>query len=587
MSVQQPQAPVELKTFKKYRDQFNQNVIDIVNILNQVFNQNDSQTINPPNPSLKPNLIEINAGTIPGDDIFMNLIKPNGKAIGKEKEELLKKVCKNIVLIYTHPLPNLDFNIDPKDNLLIPLANQVKETGGFFSSNATKNIGKFGVKANNFEQYSYTKEGAFTSKPLTDISDKICKQQPVKDFQEYLYNKLYVLVKLRGILNLNDDDQINKYEIFFERNKEPNGRDKKKAQTKIEKAKNEFNHWFDFIKGLFQIVLSDKYNKDLLKDIIGAFNTTNVNTNSLCKSLVPLCDTSVDYSEDDIKDMCVETKLESVRDPINCEIIQQKAATQKRINGQNQKSNDLKKQLSKYRSKEDKPRVDNVLKAYKDLEKNQKEILSSKNPKEKENKLKGILDSKDSQLKEQQKLLEQLEKKKIEEEKAADKKAADKKAAEKAAEKVKTIVKTSEEIELKDIEKKITPEEEEIIKGRRIEENLKELDDELKKKKDENKISYEEFKRQKTKLIELEKKIGDQKATKKDKDKEKDELTQPVKKKRIGDVKRIFECLGTDGLTTEIKSAIESSTDDDDEKEILQNLLTAHTLYRKTEKVVS
>jgi len=511
MSVQQKQAPVELKTFKKYRDQFNQNVIDIVNILNQVFNQNDSQTINPQD-ELKPNLIEIDK-TIPGEDIFMNLIAPKGTAIGKEKEKLLKKVCKNIVLIYTHPLPNLDFNIDPKFSSKIPLANQVKETktGGIFSKNMTKNIGKFGVKANNLEQYSYSKQ----SEKLTDISDEICKQQPVKDFQEYLYNKLYVLVKLRGILNLNDDDKINQYEIFFERNKDPKGTDKRKAQTKIEKAEKEFNDWFEFIKGLFQIVLSDKYNNQVLNDIIGAFNTTNVNTNSLCKSLVPLCDTSVDYSEDDIKDMCVETKLESVREPIICEVIQQKAATQKRINGQNQKSNDLKQQLSKYRSKEDKKRVDALLKTYNTLEETQKQILSNNKTKEqKENELEGSLNTKDEQLKEQQKLLEELEKK------AEEKKTEE----EKEAEKVKTIVNPGEEIELKDLRKK---------------------------------IEY---------------------------DKPKDELTQPEDRlKKLGDVKRIFKCLGTDELTTEINSAIKNSNDEK-EKEILEQLLKVYTSYRKTEK---
>lgn len=255
--------------FEKQRTMFNAQIVQIVRMLNHLFTENYVRDEN--NKLYQAPLINLNGS---GQKITYNY-QPLSELFqiseiqqdAPVKNALFRKVCKNLIVLFSKPIPPRV----GKSKASVPLVDIKPE-----DSNATNVI-------------IATKDGEII---YQDTKVKVCNDLEIKDFKNYLYLKLKLLVYLNDILNLELLDDKNKYEKlllgFMQKNP---GKDVSVVKAKFEK-------WLEQVEMIIEQVMSDQYNFEILKKMVALFEQTDPTTVELCESIVPLCDnaSSIDVS---------------------------------------------------------------------------------------------------------------------------------------------------------------------------------------------------------------------------------------------------------------------------------------------------
>jgi hypothetical protein len=301
--------------FIEYRKNFNRDLIPLVNILNKVFNDPPKNEDDIPNNLMKPkdnrfkaNLgIEVlnNAENLNVPDLIRSVNDLDGKL------KLFDKVCKNISILYTKPMNKntLKYKTVNEDLPLSDLMNTKLPGGGIGTG-----TGDIGIQVNNLEEY-FINNGTIISKRKSQTNQKICSKKDddniIEKLREYFYLKLKILVYLRNVLNLNEEDKINQYEILYQTKIKENPNPK--IPGILQNALGSLETWNEEIKKIFNNVLNDKFDNQELKNIIYKFENEDENTTNVCMSLIPICNPDQVISSEEIKTQCRKKKILDVR----------------------------------------------------------------------------------------------------------------------------------------------------------------------------------------------------------------------------------------------------------------------------------
>jgi hypothetical protein len=264
---------LDTKFIQEYRENFNTDVLYIVNILNKIFNV----------PKSVKNYIEVD-DKIPQPlhkDLTYDILSSNPIDL---ENEMFYRVCQNIASIYASSL-NTPININLKD---LPLTND---------ESTSKPVG---ITVGDLTEYVYDKDTKkIVKKEKKVVQDKICNSDEVNRLKKYFFLKLKLLVYLRSVLNLNNDETAtNQWEkIFLEAVKSNSN------QNKIEEAEDKFKRWYNYIKDIFNDVKNDQIDIDQLQQYILAFENKDQITKNLCESIIQICDDK-EVSKQTIKTTC-------------------------------------------------------------------------------------------------------------------------------------------------------------------------------------------------------------------------------------------------------------------------------------------
>jgi hypothetical protein len=251
----------DTKFIQEYKEKFNIDVLYIVNILNKIFNV----------PKNIKNYIEV-TDNIPiplHKDLTYENLKPNPIELEKE---MFDRVCQNIASIYASPINNPQKFINLND---LPLTND---------NTASKPVG---ITVGDLTEYVYDKETKkIIKKEKKGVHEKICNTDELTDLKKYFFLKLKLLVYLRSILNLNNDETTtNQWEkIFLDAVKSNYNTDK------IKEAGDQLKKWYDYMKIIFDDVKNDQIDMEKLNQHIKAFEKEDPITKNLCEFIINICD---------------------------------------------------------------------------------------------------------------------------------------------------------------------------------------------------------------------------------------------------------------------------------------------------------
>ena len=252
----------DTKFIQEYREKFNIDVLYIVNIINKIFNVQKN---------IK-NYIEVGEDKIP-NPLHNNLTYDNLKSTSSSslEKEMFDRVCQNIASIYASPInPPKNINLDD-----LPLTSD---------SSASKPVG---VMVGDLTEYVYDKETKrIVKKEKKDVQEKICNTDELNELKNYFFLKLKLLVYLRSVLNLNNDETTtNQWEkIFLDAVKSNYNK------NKIEEAGYQLKVWYDYIKRIFDDIKTDQIDIPQLKQYLKAFEMEDTTTKNLCESIIQICD---------------------------------------------------------------------------------------------------------------------------------------------------------------------------------------------------------------------------------------------------------------------------------------------------------
>jgi len=258
-----------------YRKQFNKDMIYMINILNKIFNiPSMTPTATPQNFISIENKIPETLAKVGNNTLTYESL--NTQRQNELQQSLFNKICQNLALVYSTPINNTTpLEINDKFPLNKTLTTQ-------------KNFGNVGVRSDNMEEYQIDNGGVITRKEFTEVQIKICDTDKAKALKEYLYLKLKILVYLRSVLNLYEDENINKWEkIYINSNK---------STTMKGVASTNLNLWYKNIQDIFKKIQDDRIDINGLKDIVNRFENKDDTTKNLCKAIVKLCDPEVNES---------------------------------------------------------------------------------------------------------------------------------------------------------------------------------------------------------------------------------------------------------------------------------------------------
>jgi hypothetical protein len=252
---------LDTKFIQDYRENFNTDVLFIVNILNKIFNI----------PKSVKNYIEV-GDQIPQplrSDLSYDSLKNN--PVDLEKEIFLR-VCQNIASVYTsHINPPTQINLTD-----LPLQGKDETTNK-----------PVGVMVGDLTEYVYNKNSRkIEKKEKTGVQEEICNTDQINELKKYFFLKLKLLVYLRSVLNLNNDENLsNQWETIF-----LNAVQNNYNPDKIENAGNDLKNWYEYIKRIFNDVKNDQINIEQLNQYISAFEKEDPVTRNLCESIIQICD---------------------------------------------------------------------------------------------------------------------------------------------------------------------------------------------------------------------------------------------------------------------------------------------------------
>ena len=298
--------------FKKYRDEFNKDILNLVNVLNKIFAKDEND-----------NLIYLKEGVGFAElDYIGNNTKINTRNLdydnlsNKQQSELLKrdlmeKVCKNIAFIYAYPIQkDLKYNQLAGVNQNIPLQDYPN------TDPPKQKYGSVGIKNGNLNQYTIA--GAvgnqkISSRPFGNVQQTVCANQEVEKLQEYFYKKLKLLIYLSEIINLDyknakDDNAKNQYDKIYLKSLT---NDTKK--DRIPEAEKKFDEWYQYLQTIFKEVKNDSYTNEELDKYIKCFEESDEKTQTLCVHIYPLCENVEEAVADkEANNVCVKINLHSV-----------------------------------------------------------------------------------------------------------------------------------------------------------------------------------------------------------------------------------------------------------------------------------
>lgn len=298
--------------FKKYRDEFNKDILNLVNVLNKIFAKDEND-----------NLIYLKEGVGFAElDYIGNNTKINTRNLdydnlsNKQQSELLKrdlmeKVCKNIAFIYAYPIQKeIKYNQLAGVNQNIPLQDYPN------TDPPKQKYGSVGIKNGNLNQYTIA--GAvgsqnIYSRPFGNVQQTVCANTEVAKLQEYFYKKLKLLIYLSEIINLDyknakDDNAKNQYDKIYLKSLT---NDTKK--DRIPEAEKKFDEWYQYLQTIFKEVKNDSYTNEELDKYIKCFEETDEKTQTLCVHIYPLCENVEEAVADkEANNVCVKINLHSV-----------------------------------------------------------------------------------------------------------------------------------------------------------------------------------------------------------------------------------------------------------------------------------
>jgi hypothetical protein len=114
---------------------------------------------------------------------------------------------------------------------------------------------------------------------------------------------------------LDVEDEKNQYDKIY-RESILKANNNEKTKTKLQKAQDSFNEWYEYIYKIFQQILDDNYNNEKLGEFIDCFEDTDVKTQTLCLNIYPLCEIENDQYVNDANKVCVNINLHSVTEDI-------------------------------------------------------------------------------------------------------------------------------------------------------------------------------------------------------------------------------------------------------------------------------
>ena len=271
------------KFIREKRNDFNSDVIYIVNILNKIFNV----------PMNTKNYIDLNEN-IPNplrQDLTYDSLKNKSSEF---EQEMFTRVCQNISSLYISPM-----NTPKSINLTeIPLSD--KE----YTTDPMKPVG---VRVGDLTEYVFDKETKkIIKREKKDVQEEICNTPQVIELKRYFFLKLKLLVYLRSVLNLTDDETTNQWErIFSEAVKN------KYSEDKMDDARSQLEGWYDYIKRIFNDVKNDNIDIGTLNEYILSFEKGDQTTKNLCESIIQICD------ETGASNQVVQATCNNSKTPIN------------------------------------------------------------------------------------------------------------------------------------------------------------------------------------------------------------------------------------------------------------------------------
>jgi len=277
--------------FADKRNQFNQDILKLVNVINKIFTPSDD----------KENVLQLKVSS-KFSDLDNSTYNYKSLMNNDNKNDLLDKVCKNIAFIYAYPiLKNTPFDGRKGE---FPLK-------GLNLKNFPTTYGSVGIKNGNLNEYNFI-DGAVVEEKFNNVQDTVCANDQVQKIKEYFYKKLKLLVYLSEIINLNfeeakTDSAKNKYEKIYLNNTNPLKFQKKQA------AKSKFTEWYQYLQAIFTEVMNDNYENKELEKYIKCFEETDEKTQTLCLNVYPLCE---NVDEKNAQNVCVKINLHSVTEDI-------------------------------------------------------------------------------------------------------------------------------------------------------------------------------------------------------------------------------------------------------------------------------
>jgi hypothetical protein len=243
------------------------------------------------------NLIKIEDNRIPNplintseinDFTYENIKSNNDESL---KQKLFDKVCKNISFVYTYPI-NQDTNIDIVN--WFPLGNYKKEL-------PLKPSARIGIRSDNLKQYFYDDKNKSITSEDRDISNDLCNETKINDLKNTFYLKLKLLVYLRSVLNLQEDEDNNKWENIYKKAKSTKNNQQNNKLTSIT---TQLQEWYKYIKNIFEDVKKDNVDNKKLEEYIKAFELSDSKTKDLCNKIIDACDIKETISNDDKNKIC-------------------------------------------------------------------------------------------------------------------------------------------------------------------------------------------------------------------------------------------------------------------------------------------
>jgi len=268
--------------FEIQRKMFRESIIEIVNMLNRIFNYNFVQSKN--GEMIQSKLITVDKNNLeytyqPLSELFRLSVNQMDSQV---KNTLFRKICKNLVVLFAKPLP--------------PKLSKKKASLPLVDIKSENTQSRIIITKNGKEIF----EGPKT---------QICSEHEIQDFKNYLYLKLKLLIYLNDVLNLDESDDKNKYERHFldyiERTRITRLSNQNQTQE-ISYVKTKFEKWMKQVEMIIKQVMSDTYNTEILKKMVSVFEEGDPTTVELCESLVPLCQNA---SSLNAKDICSPDRI--------------------------------------------------------------------------------------------------------------------------------------------------------------------------------------------------------------------------------------------------------------------------------------
>lgn len=326
---------------KDKRNEFNSDVIYIVNILNKIF------TV----PMNTKNYIDLNEN-IPNplkQDLTYDSLKTKSSEF---EQEMFTRVCQNISSLYISPM-----NAPKSINLTeIPLS------GKEYTTDPMKPVG---VRVGDLTEYVFDKETKkIIKRDKKDVQEEICNTPEVIELKRYFFLKLKLLVYLRSVLNLTDDETTNQWERIFS-----DAVKNKYSEDKMNDARSQLEGWYDYIKRIFNDVKNDNIDIGTLNQYILSFEKGDQTTKNLCESIIQICD------ETGASNQVVQATCNNSKTPINIHSVTEDICTREGkafVNESKRLDRDISEAIAR---RQETPQIKKIKSNLAELEKQQRNLV--------------------------------------------------------------------------------------------------------------------------------------------------------------------------------------------------------------------